>query len=195
MHIGAAALGGWGLDVQIRGNGGSTRRNSSPTPRSRFPDILPDAITRKGRITTIDTSTVNNSATPTANGSGLNHPVFITVDAAHGVYYVVETNNAINVNFGVEQAIYVGAITGTLADGHVRDKIFSTPAADFDFIYGMALDNTTGRLYFTQSALNQYDPANPNAHPLDQVTGVFSFDVSNIAPPALPACSCARNRR
>ena len=102
------------------------------------------------------------------------------MDAAHGVYYVVETNNAINVNNGVEQAIYVGAITGTLADGHVRDKIFSTPAADFDFIYGMALDNTTGTLYFTQSALNQYNPANPGAVPLDQVSGVFSFDVSNI---------------
>ena len=62
----------------------------------------------------------------------------------------------------------------------MRDKIFSVPAADFDFIYGMALDNTTGTLYFTQSALNQYNPANPGAVPLDQVSGVFSFDVSNI---------------
>ena len=187
--VGAAALGGsWMLDVELSGGSGGMTAATRPftdAALASYADVLPDWIfvtstSPAGPEVTLDnTGTANNNASLTVTGSGtLIDPTYIAVDAAHGVFYVVDFENAGST--ASEQAIYVGAISGTLADGHKVDKIFSTPAADLNLFGGVALDATTNTLYFAQGALNEYDPSHPSAHTLDQINGIFSLNLNNL---------------
>ncbi|QAU46357.1 DUF4347 domain-containing protein [Bradyrhizobium guangzhouense] len=185
--VGAASKGGsWTLNVQLNGGHGSAAAATTPftdAALASYADVLPDQIfitstsTAGSEVTSDNTGTANNSASLTVTGT-LIDPTYIAVDAAHGVFYVVDFEHAGST--ASEQAIYVGAINGTLADGHKVDKIFSTPAADNNLFGGIALDATTNTLYFAQGGLNEYDPNNPNAHTLDQINGIFSLNLNNL---------------
>jgi len=133
-----------------------------------------------------DTSVPNNSANVNTGTGPLISPSWIAVDPAHNVYYVSDTEN--EQNTGVEQAIYVGAITGTLADGNKLDKIFTIPAAANSLVTGVAFDPGTDTLYFGQQGNAEYDPSHPNATPLANITGIFSLNLSglNLSNPAGP---------
>ncbi len=182
--VGATSLGGsWTLDVVVSGGNGGTRAAANPftdATLAGYSDVLPDEIFVTSNnpvgVTVDSTGTVNNTATLTATGT-LIQPTYIAVDPAHGVFYVVDNENGLS--SGAEQAIYVGAISGTLADGHKVDKIFSVPAADFDRFGGIALDPVSNTLYFAQSASSEYNAGGPNAT-LDQINGIFSLNLNGL---------------
>jgi VCBS repeat-containing protein len=182
--VGATSLGGsWTLDVEVSGGNGGTRAAANPftdATLAGYSDVLPDEIFVTSNnpvgVTADSTGTVNNTATLTATGT-LIQPTYIAVDPAHGVFYVVDNENGLS--SGAEQAIYVGAISGTLADGHQVDKIFSVPATDFDRFGGIALDPVSNTLYFAQSASSEYNAGGPNAT-LDQINGIFSLNLNGL---------------
>ena len=187
-NVGSAELGGsWTLDAST--GPAQTSAPFTDAALSAFDHVLsvqPSEIfvtsffnTGDPRgVTQASTATPNNSATLTNIGSPLITPAWIALDPAHNVYYVVDTEN--EGNTGTEQAIFVGAISGTLADGHKLDKIFTLPAADDDLLAGVALDPGTNTLYFAQDGEFNYDPANPTAHPLDLLNGIFSLNLNNL---------------
>ena len=187
--VGAAALGGsWTLNVDL--GGAPTANPFTDATLESYADVLPDEIfvtsTVPIGVTDASTGTSNTTATLTSIGSPLIEPTYIAVDPAHNVYYVIDTENEAEV--AEQQAIYVGAITGTLADGNKVDKIFSVPAVDFDILAGMALNPATNTLYFGQTGDFEYNPSSPNAHTLDQISGVFSLNLNdlNLSSPSGP---------
>ena len=185
--VGAAALGGsWTLNVQLSGgNGGATSAANPFTDATlaSYADVLPDTIFLAENGNPSDVPTLGadyrvqayNTATNTASTvfadtspeTPISQPVSIAVDAAHGVYYLVDNN------FGGQQSIEIGKINGTaFADGNKIDTIFTAPSTDL--LSGLALDPVNNVLYFGQGGT--VETSNDVTG-----TGIFRLNLSGLS--------------